>query len=135
VELGRGIGDFVQDYVFPDGELVHISKVIEEASRSGLECCDLENLRPHYPKTLWHWVDRLGAKREAAVAAVGEKACRIWTIYMAGSAHAFERGWISVFQMLATRPPENGAWAIPLTRDFMYSGESTSEYREDNAAA
>ncbi len=133
VELGRGIGDFVQDYVFPDGELVHISKVIEEVCRAGLECCDLENLRPHYPKTLWHWVDRLEANRGAAVAAVGEKACRIWTIYMAGSAHAFERGWISVFQMLATRPPENGAWSLPLTREFMYSGESTLENRKKTA--
>ena len=42
--LGSGIGDFVDEYVFPGGELVHISRVLGEMSQQGLEawtpeCC------------------------------------------------------------------------------------------------
>jgi hypothetical protein len=57
--LGSGISEFIDDYVFPGGELVHASEVLRAASGSGLECLDSENLRPHYGKTLWHWVTRL----------------------------------------------------------------------------
>ena len=120
-ELGSGIGEFVDDYVFPGGELAHISKVIAEMSAKGLEPADVESLRPHYVKTLWAWVDRLEASREAAVAAVGEKGYRIWRIYMAGSAHAFARGWMTIYQVLAGKPAAGGALAMPETRDDLYA--------------
>lgn len=120
-ELGSGIGDFIQDYVFPGGELSHISQVIEAMAQQGLESWDVESLRPHYARTLWSWVERLEANRSAALAAVGEKTYRIWRIYMAGSAHAFERGWMSVYQVLAGKALANGALALPLTRDYIYA--------------
>lgn len=119
-ELGSDIGEFIDDYVFPGGELVHISKVIAEMSAQGFECWDIESLRSHYARTLWQWVERLEANRDAAFAEVGEKVFRIWRVYMAGSAHAFERGWMSVFQVLAGKPNAQGAAAFPLTRDYIY---------------
>ena len=119
-ELGSGIGEFIDDYVFPGGELTHISQVIAEMSVQGIECRDVESLRPHYAKTLWQWVERLEANRVEALTMVGEKVFRIWRIYMAGSAHAFERGWMSVFQVLGGRPAADGALALPPTRDYMY---------------
>lgn len=119
-ELGSGIGRFIDDYVFPGGELTHVSEVIAEMARQGLECRDVESLRPHYARTLWHWVERLEANREAAVAKVGEKIYRIWRIYMAGSAHAFERGWLAIYQVLAGRPTPDGALPLPLTREYIY---------------
>ena len=90
-------------------------------ARSSLECVDVECLRPHYAKTLWQWVERLDAHRDEARALVGEKKYRTWRIYMAGYALAFERGWVSIYQVLATRPFDNGALAIPLTREHVYS--------------
>jgi cyclopropane-fatty-acyl-phospholipid synthase len=119
-ELGSGIGEFVDEYVFPGGELVHISRVIEEMSAQGLECHDIESLRLHYARTLWHWCQRLEAEAGAARASVGERVYRVWRIYLAGSAHAFERGWMSVYQVLAGRPGADGALAVPLTRNYMY---------------
>ncbi|MCW5605337.1 MAG: class I SAM-dependent methyltransferase [Burkholderiales bacterium] len=119
-ELGSDIGEFIDEYVFPGGELVHVSEVIAGMSAQGLECHDTENLRPHYAKTLWHWVERLDAHREAALAEVGEKNYRIWRIYMAGSAHAFERGWMSVYQILASRA-DDGECPFPLTRGHLYA--------------
>ena len=113
--------EFIDKYVFPDGELTHISKVLEAMAREGLECADVENLRPHYAKTLWHWVDRLENNADQARELVGEKKFRIWRTYMGGFAVAFERNWDAIYQVLAGKPDANGKSAYPLTRDYMYT--------------
>ncbi len=40
---------------------------------------------------------------------------------MAGSAHAFDRGWISIFQILGVKPFESGAITYPMTREHVYA--------------
>lgn len=119
--LGSDIGKFVDEYVFPGGELVHVSRVINEMAARGLESWDVESLRPHYAMTLWHWVRRLEANAIRASELVGEKRYRVWRIYMAGSAHAFDRGWISVYQILGAKPQADGTLPYPLTREHVYS--------------
>jgi cyclopropane-fatty-acyl-phospholipid synthase len=118
--LGSGIGDFVEEYVFPGGQLAHVAPVIDGLARSGLELVDAEGLREHYAKTLWCWLDGLEANADAARAEVGEEKFRIWRIYLAGSAHAFERGWLSIWQLLAGKPLPGGELPHPLTRDYIY---------------
>jgi cyclopropane-fatty-acyl-phospholipid synthase len=119
--LGSGLGDFVEDYVFPGGELVHVAKVVEGMAAQGLEVIDAEALREHYAKTLWNWCERLETNAEAARAEVGEEKYRIWRIYLAGSAHAFDRGWLSLWQLLAGKPLPDGRLPHPLTREYMYA--------------
>jgi cyclopropane-fatty-acyl-phospholipid synthase len=119
-DMGSDITNFIQEYVFPGGELVHLSQVISQMANQNLECWDVESLRPHYVKTLWHWVSRLEARRQEACKLVGEKKYRIWKIYMAGSARAFERGWVSIFQILGGKPLAKGGWPFPMTRDNIY---------------
>ncbi|HCX32310.1 MAG TPA: SAM-dependent methyltransferase [Rhodocyclaceae bacterium] len=116
-----GVSEFIEDYVFPGGELVHLARVIEASSAEGLECVDVESLRPHYARTLWHWVDRLDANAARAREFVGEKRYRVWRIYMAGSAHAFARGWITIHQVLAGRPLPDGSLPYPYTRGHFCS--------------
>jgi cyclopropane-fatty-acyl-phospholipid synthase len=118
--LGSGIGEFVEEYVFPGGELAHVSRVVEGLAAQGLEVVDGEALREHYARTLWHWVDRLEAHADPARAEVGEEKYRIWRIYMAGSAHAFDRGWLSLWQLLAGKPLADGRLPHPLTRAHVY---------------
>ncbi len=118
--LGSGIGEFVEEYVFPGGSLAHVSQVMEGLAAQGLEVVDGEALREHYAKTLWHWVERLEANEDAARREVGEERYRVWRIYMAGSAHAFDRGWLSLWQVLAGKPLADGSLPHPLTRDYMY---------------
>jgi cyclopropane-fatty-acyl-phospholipid synthase len=118
--LGSGIGDFVEEYVFPGGELAHVSRVIEGMAAQGLEVIDAEALREHYAKTLWHWCEGLEANADAARAEVGEEKFRVWRIYLAGSAHAFDRGWLSLWQLLAGKPLPDGRLPHPLTRAYMY---------------
>jgi cyclopropane-fatty-acyl-phospholipid synthase len=118
--LGSGLGDFVEDYIFPGGELTHVSGVAEALGKQGLEILDAEALRPHYARTLWCWADRLEARADAARAEVGEEKFRAWRIYLAGAAHAFDRGWLSLFQVLAGKPHPDGRLAQPWTREHMY---------------
>ena len=119
--LGGGIGEFVEDYVFPGGELMHVSHVMREMAKQGLEVWDAECLRPLYAGTLWHWVERLEASKDAARAMVGDKTLRVWLIYMAGSAHAFARGWISLYQLLGVKTHRDGSQPLPPTREHVYS--------------
>jgi cyclopropane-fatty-acyl-phospholipid synthase len=105
---------FIRRYVFPDGELHPVGRVVDSLERAGLELRDTETLREHYALTLRRWVSNLEANREAALAAAGPERERIWRLYMTGSALAFERGDISVQQLLAATP---GAPAeLPLAR-------------------
>ncbi len=118
--IGSGMSEFVDEYVFPGGELTHPARVIEAVAAAGLEVIDAETLREHYARTLWHWTDRLEKNADAARAEVGEEKYRIWRVYLAGSAHSFERGWLSLWQILAGKPLPDGKLPHPLTRDYMY---------------
>ena len=125
---GRGQGppggEFIDRFVFPGGELPHISRVLYELAGSGLEILDAEDLRPHYPLTLWHWVRRLEQAREAAIAAAGPARYRIWRIYMAGMAQAFEQGWLSVYQTLVQKNLAAGPAPRPWTRRYQYEARA-----------
>ncbi len=106
-QLAGGMGDFIEKYIFPGGQLVHISVMADTMARGGLEPLDMECLRPHYAKTLWYWVDALEANLEQAKKVLGDRAdktIRAYRLYLAGSAMGFEQGWISLFQMLGARP-------------------------------
>jgi cyclopropane-fatty-acyl-phospholipid synthase len=105
---------FIRRYVFPDGELHPVGRVVESLERAGLELRDTESLREHYALTLRRWVSNLAANREAALAAAGAERERIWRLYMTASALAFERGDISLQQLLATAP--GSAVELPLAR-------------------
>lgn len=110
---------FIDKYVFPDGELVTFSQGARAAEASGFEIRDVENLREHYERTLRCWVDSLQKNADAVLKLVPEKTYRIWLLYMAGSAAAFKRGDLALYQMLLSRP-ERGKSHLPLTREDWY---------------
>ncbi len=119
-EVGLGVGEFVDRYIFPSGELPHLSLVLKEMSSARLEVMDVETLRLHYAKTLAHWSRRLEANLAAARALVGDKRTRVWRLYLAGCAHAFERNWITIHQILVAKPSDPARNPLPWTRDYMY---------------
>ena len=95
---------FVRTYVFPDGELHKVEDAITAAEDAGFEIRDVEALRENYALTLQHWVANLESNAEEARRLVGEQTYRIWRMYMAGSAVAFESSAIAVDQLLLTDP-------------------------------
>lgn len=103
-QLGAGMGDFIDKHIFPGGELVHASRLAQHLAGAGLELLDLENLRPHYARTLWAWSDALEHNLARARALTNEATVRAYRLYLAGCAMCFERGWLSVHQLLAARP-------------------------------
>jgi cyclopropane-fatty-acyl-phospholipid synthase len=117
--VGLGAGDFIDRYVFPDGELPHVSLAIRELSAAGLELVDAESLRRHYALTCERWSDAFERGIGEFEQLAGAQRARIWRIYLAGCAHAFAKGWINIYQLLAIRT-EDGASPLPLTRDYMY---------------
>ncbi|HVX38604.1 MAG TPA: cyclopropane-fatty-acyl-phospholipid synthase family protein [Gemmatimonadaceae bacterium] len=113
-------GAFIDRYVFPDGELVPIATVIAAAERNGFELRDAENLREHYVTTLRHWVDRLEHHDAEARALVGEVTYRVWRLYMAASAYAFDTGRIGIVQSLLAKVDEHGNTSAPRSRADLY---------------
>ncbi len=99
-QIRRVTPTFVNTYVFPDGELVTVDEVIGEAEEAGFELRDLESLRMSYALTLRHWLTGLEANSKAAIESVGETTYRIWRLYMAGAAVAFDSSAISIYQMV-----------------------------------
>ncbi|HQD85227.1 MAG TPA: class I SAM-dependent methyltransferase, partial [Quisquiliibacterium sp.] len=123
--VGLGAGEFIDRYVFPDGELPHVSLAIRELSAAGLELTDAESLRRHYEKTLWAWSDAFEQRLAQMEALAGTRRARIWRVYLAGCAHAFAHGWINLYQLLAVKPVAASTGALsplPLSRRYMYEG-------------
>ena len=111
---------FIQEYVFPDSDIPPLPHVVAAAESAGFEIRDVENLREHYLLTLRHWVRRLELAHDTALKFVNEPTYRVWRLYMAGSAHAFKRGRLAVYQTLLLKPDRHGASHLPLTRRDWY---------------
>ncbi len=134
-QLGAGMGEFIERYIFPGGELVHVSKVTEAMCEGQLEPLDIENLRPHYARTLWAWSDALEAQLDTACDSTRDSVVRAYRLYLAGSAMGFEQGWMALYQMLAARPSgevEDGAMrgaqsVYPFNRRYIYPCSTSSD--------
>ena len=131
--IGNGMGDFIERYIFPGGELCHIGHVLTHMTNGGIEAVDVENLRPHYARTLWAWSDSLEEQLDAAALVLpgerGQRAIKAYRVYLAGCALAFEQGWVSLHQIvgqhLATGRSDEldmpSDQAYPWRRDYIYS--------------
>ncbi|MFB8248581.1 class I SAM-dependent methyltransferase [Streptomyces sp. NPDC055952] len=113
-ESAYGVDSFIDSYVFPDGELQPLGVTVTRLERAGFEVRDVESIREHYALTLRRWVARLEADWRRAVRLGGPGRARVWRLYMAACALAFERNRIGVDQVLAVRPRESGASGMPL---------------------
>ncbi|GAA0907774.1 cyclopropane-fatty-acyl-phospholipid synthase family protein [Streptomyces thermoalcalitolerans] len=113
-ESAYRVDEFIDAYVFPDGELAPVGTTVTQLERAGFEVRDLESLREHYALTLRRWVANLEAHWDRAVQLAGPGRARVWKLYMAASAIAFERNRIGVNQVLAVKTPESGDSGMPL---------------------
>lgn len=125
-ETAYGGGQFIDQYVFPHGELEHISHVLKTMQEGGLEVFDVENLRRHYAKTCGIWADNFEAKAEQIKREVDPKRFRIWRVYLAGCAYAFAQDWVSLYQVVCTKAGRDAS-ALPWSRRYMYRQQSDAE--------
>ncbi|MBX7470204.1 cyclopropane-fatty-acyl-phospholipid synthase family protein [Streptomyces sp. MAG02] len=113
-ESAYEIDEFIDKYVFPDGELAPLGHTLAALEEAGFEARDVEPIREHYALTLRQWVANLEADWRRAVGLTSPGRARIWRLYMAASALSFERNRIGVNQILAVKTPEGGASGMPL---------------------
>tara|TARA_R110000824_G_scaffold401796_1_gene616755 strand:+ start:19715 stop:21037 length:1323 start_codon:yes stop_codon:yes gene_type:complete len=109
---------FINEYIFPDGELAKISDVTAAMENESLEILDTEALRTHYAMTLRHWIKKLEWNRKQAIDIAGEATYRLWLLYMTGSAHYFTLGSTGLYQILACKSRQ--PWSLPLRREDLY---------------
>jgi cyclopropane-fatty-acyl-phospholipid synthase len=121
-----GGGEFIDRYVFPHGELAHLSTVTRTMQEGGLEVRDVENLRRHYARTTAIWTDNFEANAEQISQLTDAKRFRIWHVYLAGCTYAFNHDWISLYQIVCGKAAQDPA-AIPWSRRYMYEPQPAAE--------
>ena len=120
---------FIARHIFPGGYIPALSEVLPAIERSSLIVTDIEVLRLHYAETLRAWRQRFLARRAEAEHLRGERFCRMWEFYLAGSECAFRYQNLVVFQIqLAKR-----VGTLPITRDYIAHRERNWA-RADNGA-
>ena len=109
---------FINRYVFPDGELHEVGRVVSITQDAGFEVRHVESLREHYALTLRQWVANLEEHWDEAVAEVGAPRARVWRLYMAASAVNFEAGRSQIHQVLSVPREASGRSGLPLRPEF-----------------
>jgi cyclopropane-fatty-acyl-phospholipid synthase len=106
-------GEFSRRYVFPDGELLNLSRMLAAFERAGLETLHVENLHTDYAETLRHWTQRFEARLAEAERLAGVERLRVWRLYLRAARNAFETGQNAVYQLLCSRPLTESPAAAP----------------------
>ena len=93
-------GPFSERYVFPDGETLHVSRVILALERAGFICRHVEEFGADYAETLRHWISNLDRNLERAEELAGPERLRVWRLYLRAARNGFEIDFTSVYQVL-----------------------------------
>jgi cyclopropane-fatty-acyl-phospholipid synthase len=93
-------GPFTERYVFPDGDPVHLSRVLLAIERAGLRTRHVEDFGPDYAETLRHWALRLDENLERAIELAGEERVRVWRLYLRAARNGFRINFTSIYQVL-----------------------------------
>ena len=98
----RRQSDFIRRHVFPGGELASVVEIRESLSRAThLEMSDVEEIGPHYVRTLAEWRGRFLANADR-VRALGfpEPFLRLWQYYLCYCEGGFAEGYVGDAQLL-----------------------------------
>jgi cyclopropane-fatty-acyl-phospholipid synthase len=91
-------GAFSERYVFPDGEPIHLSRVLLALERGGLITRHVSEHGADYAETLRHWARRLDEHLEEAIRLAGPERVRVWRLYLRAARNGFENGFLSIYQ-------------------------------------
>lgn len=111
-----GGGPFIERYIAPDMHMRPLAATIGLLQAAGFEVRDVHALREHYVRTVRAWQHELEHRWPEAVRLIGEERARVWRLYLAGGANAFEENRMGVDQVLAVRPTPGGRSGMGATR-------------------
>jgi cyclopropane-fatty-acyl-phospholipid synthase len=89
-----------------------------------LSVLDVENLRPHYAKTMEHWLARFENSEEQISEMFSPEFMRAWRLYLAGAVAGFHVGTLQLFQIVFAR---TDCQQIPWIRAHLYTREQHEE--------
>jgi cyclopropane-fatty-acyl-phospholipid synthase len=98
--------DFIQRFVFPGSCIPSTSAMLERTARvTDLALFHLEDLGPHYVRTLAEWRRRFFSRLDDVKAqGFSDEFVRLWDFYLCYCQGGFEERSISVAQLLFTKP-------------------------------
>ncbi|HEX3788737.1 MAG TPA: cyclopropane-fatty-acyl-phospholipid synthase family protein [Pseudonocardiaceae bacterium] len=111
-----GGGKFIEGYVAPDMTMVSVGRTLDYLEAAGFEVRDVESLREHYVRTIRAWADTVDERQRQLAGIAGPGQVRVWRLYLAGGALAFEENRMGVNQILAVRATADGRSGMPPTR-------------------
>ena len=100
----RGGGPFIESYIAPDMDMRPVGETIRLIQDAGFEVLGVEAMREHYARTIRAWLENFEANLPAITTILTAEQVRVWRLYLAGGALAFEQGRMGVDQILAQRP-------------------------------
>ena len=106
--------------IFPGAYMPSVREAMEVLEPWDFSVLDIENLRPHYAKTLENWLERFEKSAERVSEMFGPEFVRAWRLYLAGSVAGFRVGTLQLFQVVFAR---RACQQIPETRAHLYRDE------------
>ena len=100
----RGGGPFIESYIAPDMDMRPVGDTIRLIQDAGFEVLGVEAMREHYARTIRAWLENFEANLPAITTILTAEQVRVWRLYLAGGALAFEQGRMGVDQILAVKP-------------------------------
>ncbi|MGE4520155.1 MAG: class I SAM-dependent methyltransferase, partial [Desulfobacteraceae bacterium] len=98
--------DWIQKHIFPGGHLLSLTEISKRlSSKTKLVIENLENIGPHYAKTLRQW-DENFSKNKEKIKALGfdDIFMRKWKFYLNSCEAIFEARGAQNIQIVLTRP-------------------------------
>lgn len=113
-EAARRTPDFITHHVFPGSCIPSIGALMSAASRvSDLRLVDLEDLTPHYARTLAEWRSKLWSRRDALDRITDERFRRLWWLYLSYCEGGFLERHTGLVQLVMARPSWRGQICRP----------------------
>ena len=109
---------WIRKRIFPGTYLPTVREVLGLLEPGDFSVLDVENLRPHYARTLEHWLERFERSAEQVSRRFGPEFVRTWRLYLASAIAGFRTGNLQLFQVLFAR---NGWHELPWTREHLYA--------------
>jgi cyclopropane-fatty-acyl-phospholipid synthase len=100
----RGGGPFIESYIAPDMDMRPVGETIRLIQDAGFEVIGVDAMREHYARTIRAWLENFEAHLPAITTILTAEQVRVWRLYLAGGALAFEQGRMGVDQILAVKP-------------------------------
>jgi cyclopropane-fatty-acyl-phospholipid synthase len=124
-----GGGAFMESYVAPDMYMRPLGSTLNFLETAGLEVVDVHALREHYVWTVRPWLDTLQDHEDEAIRLIGAEQYRVWLLYLAGAALAFEENRMGVHQVLMVRPGADGGSGLPRGRTSTLGTDPEAAHR------